>query len=298
MSDGLSITRLDSFLEVVEAGSFARAAPDNPVRQSQMSRQVGELETYFGRPLLERRGRGIAVTAAGRRLAAVVRELKKGFEDVRREETDATLPFTFGAGDSLLQWFVIPRIAEVSRHVPHACPSLVSLASADVVAELLEGRLDFGLVRAKEVPRALASKPLLSLEYALYVPRKLRARAPSEDVAALLSRVPLALQSSEPELNARILAIGQNVGAALPALKCETFPQACSAVRSGRYAALLPTIVESELPAREVVEVALPGLGRFSAKLYLAWHPRTTLRRAGFERLAAVLQECLRREDD
>lgn len=298
MSDGLSITRLVSFRQIAEVGSFARAAPDDPVRQSQLSRQVGDLERHFGKALVERSGRGIRVTAAGERLAAVVRELEKGLDDVRSEEANAPLPYSFGAGDSLLQWWVVPRIGEVAKQVPRAVASLVSLSSADVVARLLDARLDFGLVRASEVPKELESRPLFALEYALYVPRKLRAKAPSDDVATMLTIVPLALQSSEEELNERILATARKVGAAQPALVCETFPQACSAVRSGRYAALLPTIVESELPARDVVEVKLPGLGRFSAKLHLAWHPRTTRRTAGFERLAEVLEECLRREEE
>jgi hypothetical protein len=69
-------------------------------------------------------------------------------------------------------------------------------------------------------------------------------------------------------------------------------------VRSGRYAALLPTIVESELRARDVVEVMLPGLGRLSAMLHLAWHPRTTRRSAHFDRLTSALEECLRWEDE
>ena len=296
---GLSIERLKSFLEVANAGGFAKAAKGNPVRQSQLNRQVSALEgALAGRKLVERRGRGIVLTAAGERLATVVREMMVGFHDVARGEGVEPLRFTLGAGDSLLQWWVVPRIGAIAKPMPRAVPSLVSLSSVDVVTRLLDGRLDFGLVRAAEVPRELRSKPLIALEYALYVPTKLRAKVPSDDVAALLRAIPLAIQSSEPELNERILATARKVGATQPALQCETFPQACAAVRSGRYAALLPTIVESELRAREVVEVTLPGLGRFDAKLHLAWHVRTTRRSASFARLAGELEQCLRSDEE
>lgn len=40
---GMSLERLDAFLAVLEAGGIARAAPGQPVRQSQLSRQISEL---------------------------------------------------------------------------------------------------------------------------------------------------------------------------------------------------------------------------------------------------------------
>src|SRR3990167_3239045 len=123
MSTGLSIHRLLSFLQGAAPGAFPPPAPRNPIRQSQLSRQVGELEAHFGTPLLERRGRGIVVTPAGERLAAVVRELQRGLDEVKTERADAPLPFTFGAGDSLLQWWVVPRIAGVNKSVPRAEPT-------------------------------------------------------------------------------------------------------------------------------------------------------------------------------
>jgi len=295
MSEGLSIHRLYSFLEVVEKKGFTAAAPQDPVRQSQLSRQVGELERYFGKELFQRRGRGVVVTPAGALLATLVRELQKGFEEVKAEPADAPLPYSFGAGDSLLQWWVVPRIGDVARQVPQAVASLVSLSSSDVVTQLQDARLDFGLVRANEVPKGLESRPIGRLEYALYVPRKLRGQA--REVDELLARVPLALQQSEPELNERLLALAGKHGKPRVALACETFPQACSAVRSGKYAALLPTIVDEELAdSKVIVKVPLVGLGRLAAKLHLAWHPRTTRRNENLARVAQVLEECLRFE--
>lgn len=45
---GLSIDRLRSFLKVAEAGNLATAAQGDVVRQSQYSRQIKELEGFFG----------------------------------------------------------------------------------------------------------------------------------------------------------------------------------------------------------------------------------------------------------
>ncbi len=62
---GLSIDRLRSFLEIAAAGGIAVAARGNPNRQSQLSRQLKELEEFFDVELVLR-GRGrFALTAAG-----------------------------------------------------------------------------------------------------------------------------------------------------------------------------------------------------------------------------------------
>jgi DNA-binding transcriptional LysR family regulator len=251
MLNGLTLERLQSFFKVATAGGFAKAAKDNPVRQSQMSRQVRELEEALGgRALFERKGRGVALTGAGERLVTVVREMKAGFEDVRRGDGDARVRFKLGAGDSVLHWWVLPLLGELPRRVPRAVPTVVSLPSRAIVDQLQGAELDFGLVRAAEVPRGLSSRPLGEIEFALYVPKKLMPRGASDDLADLVASLPLALQSSEPELNARLLGLAGKHGPAAPALECETFPQVCRALRSGRYAALLPTIADIELPAR------------------------------------------------
>lgn len=299
MIQGLTLERLQSFFEVANAGGYARAAEGNPVRQSQMSRQVRELEEAFGgRTLFERRGRGVVLTAAGERLVAVVREMQAGFSDVQRRDEDEPLRFSFGAGDSVLQWWVIPRLGDLSRRVPRAVPSLVSLSSAAVVAQLEGAQIDFGLVRAGEVPKGLASRPLGEIEYALYVPKKLMPRGAPEDIGALVASLPLALQTSEPELNTRLLGLAGKHAPPAPALECETFPQACRALRSGCYAALLPTIVDVELSSREVVELRHPKLARLSMKLHLAWHPRTTRRSAAHAELASALEALLLLRDE
>ena len=57
---GVSIDRLKSFLLVAEAGGHARAAPGDPVRQSQLSRQVSELEVALAQELFVRSGRGMS----------------------------------------------------------------------------------------------------------------------------------------------------------------------------------------------------------------------------------------------
>lgn len=70
---GLSLDRLRTFLAVAESGSIAKAAKGDATRQSQFSRQVKELEGFFGIALTRRVGRRIEITEEGSRLALIIR---------------------------------------------------------------------------------------------------------------------------------------------------------------------------------------------------------------------------------
>ena len=59
---GLSLDRLRTFLRVAEAGNLAKAAKGDTTRQSQFSRQIKELEAFFGVALTRRVGRRIEIT--------------------------------------------------------------------------------------------------------------------------------------------------------------------------------------------------------------------------------------------
>ena len=69
---GLSLERLKSFADIVAAGGISAAAGDDSNRQSQFSRQLKELERYFGVELIKR-GRGpMKLTPAGEQLHRVI----------------------------------------------------------------------------------------------------------------------------------------------------------------------------------------------------------------------------------
>src|SRR3954447_18265394 len=68
---GLSLDRLRTLCLVAEAGSLTAAAEGDTTRVSLFSRQLRELESYFGTRLAGRRGKRIALTEDGRALATL-----------------------------------------------------------------------------------------------------------------------------------------------------------------------------------------------------------------------------------
>ncbi|HXU05868.1 MAG TPA: LysR family transcriptional regulator [Polyangia bacterium] len=242
---GLSLDRLASFLAVVEAGGIARAAPGQPVRQSQLSRQVGELERALGVALFERGTQGPRVPSpAGARLACLARDFHRGLDDVSRADA-GPLAIALGAGDSAIHWLIAP----IARELPDVQVDVGARSTAEIVAELADGTIDAGVVRLSDAPSGgLKATRIGTLEYALFSPRGEH-------------RPPLAVATGEPALAPLLASLG-------PArLRCETFPQVAAAVRAG-FAGVLPTI------ARWYLGDVKRGPVLTASALGLAWRAR------------------------
>jgi DNA-binding transcriptional LysR family regulator len=65
---GISSDRLQRFCVVARAGGVTLTAKGDPTKQSLFSRQIKELEEFFGVDAGRPRGRGIALTLAGEQL--------------------------------------------------------------------------------------------------------------------------------------------------------------------------------------------------------------------------------------
>ncbi len=280
---GLSLDRLRALVLVQEAGSIVDAAPDSTSKQSQLSRQLSELEEFFGRSIKERRGRKVVLNAAGRALAEHARWSLAGFENLLANRT-ADPPLTLAAGDAVLHWLVLPRIASVGARF-----SVLGLPADEVISRLREGSVDVGLVRRDELEAPLLGRALGTLSHALFVPRGLAPGEDGED-GELLFKVPLAVQTSDSDFLDGLGKLASKQRRSLDvALACETFPQVFRAVQSGKYAGILPTLAAAELPRARQVDV-----GRFASRLHLAWDPRLERVRPDVRATLRTLGEVLR----
>jgi DNA-binding transcriptional LysR family regulator len=262
---GLSLDRLRALLAVSDAGGIARAAPGDATRQSQLSRQLGELERALGVRLRARDGRVLGLTAAGRELASAARDLVRRLEEVRAHGEDAELELTVGAGDGVLSWWVVPALAGMKRR---ARASLVALSSEAAIERLALGELDVALVRRTAVPRPMRARAIGGADEVLMVPRAKAKRGMTAGEA--LRAVPLAVTTGEPGAWAHAKTVLRRLGVApRGVLACETFPLVCRAVATGGYAGWLPLRARRE--AGDVVVLDEPGVARRGVALAIVW---------------------------
>lgn len=291
---GLSLDRLKVLVEVRDAGSIAQAAPGDLVRQSQYSRQLRELSEFFGCEVTVRRGNLLKFTEQGERLVELARDQLRALEDFRLECRKEGVVFTIGAGDSLIQWLVIPQLGEMVRQFPGTRFVTTNLRTNDIVRQITDGRIDFGIIRKNAAAPGLKSVSLGVVSYVALAPAALARQKKHLTLRELLAELPLATQQTDAHFSSGLREIAKILQIPLdPALSCQSFPQTMAAVSSGRFAAIVPTLALRELGRVAVQRVSDPLLRSLDREAMLAWNPRLVRIRPNAAKIAARLQQVL-----
>jgi DNA-binding transcriptional LysR family regulator len=295
-NSGLSLERLKTFREIVAAGGITAAARDDSNRQSQYSRQLKELEKYFGVELLKR-GHGPAeLTDAGQRLYAIIGHTLSALDEFRLTCSGQPLELNVGAGESLIQWLLLPRLAGLPAAHPRLTVTFQNLKTDDILKQLVDGILDFGVVSRFEAHRVLVATPLGKLEFRLFAPAGLlpaneRLKLSSE----ILGQIPLAVLDGSAGVRQAIEAEAQRVGVKLNVrLRFSSYPQLAQAVSSLEVAAILPRLAESTFEGKAVRSVSLSFLNPLSRQVCLVWNRRVAEVRPAIAKYSRLLASLFR----
>ena len=295
---GLSLDRLRGFMQMAFAGSIAKAAPDNPTRQSQISRQIRELEEFFGAELTQRRGKTLTLSPAGARLRDLIRGQLQDLEDFQHEQTGVAKAFTIGAGSSTLEWMVTPALPEIERLLGGAILRTESHRSRALVDAVRDGRVDFAILRKDSLPSGASSRKIIDLAFQLCVPRKLVKRGMTPAMLRdpqLWQRLPFAAGRDGGQVDAAVRRSMAESGVDFrPRFECASMLQVFQLVTLGHCAAVLPSLGIRGLDASEVLITPFKPLAEYGKTLVLHWNERQ-MRRRGVDpsllrRIAARLQ--------
>src|SRR5947209_5824061 len=245
---GLSLDRLQSFCLVAQAGGVTKAAKGEPTKQSLFSRQIKELEEFFGTELIRRKGRGISLTECGARLNTIARECFASLSDFKNECKGRPVEIIIGTGESVIQWLLMPRLEALRKRLPNVRLKFLNLTTTEAVSRLAEGMIDFALVRKDAVRRPLQATPLGLMTYSFFVPLALRPASRGKPDIKALDRVPLATLEGEGSFRTELAALAKREGMRLNnQVECSSFPLAARAVAKGNVAAILPSIAADDL---------------------------------------------------
>lgn len=138
--------RMRVFAAVAEHGSVTRAAESLHLTGPGVSQHLRKLEKEAGALLVEREGRSIRLTPAGRALAArasAMAALAEAAEsDVARVNTDVAGSLRVGAVASALRRLVVPALADLVHAHPLLLPEVVDGEGVDLLAQLQRRSLD------------------------------------------------------------------------------------------------------------------------------------------------------------
>lgn len=144
----LDMDVLRTFVTGFELGSFARAAERLGRSQSAVSTQLRRLEEQVGQPLVQKAGRGLALTAAGESMLSYAKRLldlnDEAIDRLRGTELEGW------ARLGLAQDFAESRLPAVLKRFSRAYPRVrievqVGLG-AQLIEKTLKGELDIALV--------------------------------------------------------------------------------------------------------------------------------------------------------
>ncbi len=146
----MEVRILRYFLMVAREENITRAAESLHITQPTLSRQLAQLESDLGIPLLERSGKKIRLTKEGvllrRRAEEIISLVDKTEQELIEQEGDLDGTITIGCGEIASMEFLAEKIAAFRANYPKVHFDLFT-ANADLVKEQMEkGLVDIGLL--------------------------------------------------------------------------------------------------------------------------------------------------------
>ncbi|WP_066801337.1 LysR family transcriptional regulator [Sphingomonas soli] len=162
----MTSTQLGAFLALADAGSFAGASQATGLSQPALHRAVRDLEQLGAQPLVDRRGRGVALTDVARRLARGVRlaaaELAAAIAETAPDGGEGGR-IVIGAMPLCRAQLLPAALAKFVGSGTSATIDVLEGSWRELVEPLRDGAVDFmiGALRSEEVPD-LVQTPLLA----------------------------------------------------------------------------------------------------------------------------------------
>jgi len=205
----LNLDQLRTFVEVVERGSFTRAATELNLSQPAVTHQIQELERRFKASLVERLGKRVYLTQAGERLLEHARNLleddARAHADMRRFGDGSLGRVRVGTSMTVLMYVLPPILRQLKTDHPQLEISLKAGLTATTLQMLKTNTLDLGICAFPVDHQRYQAIPLFDDELVAILPAAL-GKVPKRATPAFLARVPLILGNEQSVLRQTITA--------------------------------------------------------------------------------------------
>ncbi|MFP4445069.1 MAG: selenium metabolism-associated LysR family transcriptional regulator [Desulfosudaceae bacterium] len=170
----VDLWHLRIFKQVVDSRGFSRAAEAIHLSQPTVSSHIKELERHFDCRLLDRVGRTTRPTGAGELLYAYVGKLLSLYEETETAVAEflGTIQGRLTVGGSTIPaGYILPRlIGGFLARYENVHISLATGDSAQIIADILDYRLELGVVGVRSTHRQIRQQELMHDEMRLIVP--------------------------------------------------------------------------------------------------------------------------------
>ena len=172
----MNLKQLEYFVRVSELGSFSKAALLLNIAQPALSRQVRLLETDLRVTLLQRNGRGVVLTEAGKRLfdhsVGILQLVSWAREDIDASRGEPAGSIVVGLPPSMGRLLTLPLVDGCRKTLPRARLAIVEGLTTHLAEWISTGRVDLGLLYNPEPQSGLEIMPVLDEPLGLISPAK------------------------------------------------------------------------------------------------------------------------------
>lgn len=170
----MELRQLEYFYAVCQELHFTRAAEKVGISQPSLSQQIRLLEHEIGTPLFDRIGKKTDLTESGKLLLKYTRNIFSELEQAKTSinELNGLQRGTISIGTVLTveNYLIPPTLLNFHRLYPAIKISVLGLRTGDIKKNLLENRLDFGIVFLPMKGEELETISLYTEEMAFAVP--------------------------------------------------------------------------------------------------------------------------------
>ena len=269
------LTDLETFLAVVELGSFSGAAKRMHVSQPAVTSRVQKLESVLKTTLVARTTRNVMATPDGEMLAERARDALQGLRDLMRDfqsRAAQTRLRTVIATTPMLAAVVLPPLIQSFRTAhPTMQVQVRDLQYEDVLTTVERGEADLAVTAFDDNSTKLHFEPLAREPMLLVLPKS----HPLADVGSIalaqLATLPLMLLDRYAQVQTRLAAECDKHGLRLgPIQHATNVGTVLGLVDAGLGVTLLPRYMaqRSLMDSRAVLEVPAIDLSRSFGILY------------------------------
>ncbi|MBV7486457.1 LysR family transcriptional regulator [Bordetella sp. BOR01] len=173
--DLIDSRRLFYFFHVARLGSFSAAETFLDVAQSAMSRQIQQLESEIGVQLLERTGRGVALTEFGEILYeqadVILEQMASTLSQIHIARRRPAGEISVGGSSVVMAHYMPEILARFTKQFPKVRITAVQAPTGDLYERVTQGQVDVGVVLYVPNSNKLVSQKLM-VEPLLLIGRK------------------------------------------------------------------------------------------------------------------------------
>src|SRR5450759_5741516 len=160
----MDFDQLITFMEVAKLGSFSRAGHKVFRSQSAVSAQIRQLEQEYGDRLLDRSGKDVTLTPAGRVLFAYAERLLQMRDEsllaVADQGTSPRGTLVIGANEATCLYVLPDVFAKYCRLYPEVQFSIYRNFSYKIAEKLENGTIDVGIITLPSKSAKMKTRPI------------------------------------------------------------------------------------------------------------------------------------------